>query len=355
MKDGEWQRSRDRGRWKDSREKQVRVDKERDPPYKPKFHRYTLLTTTRTHALMMVEKSNLLQWPQHTRFTPAKKHSSKYCKFHRERGHDTEDCFQLKDEIERLVRQGYFKEYKLERGESRDRKVGDRRTRSRSRSPNRFRGKEEDRRDKGSKDNVPVKGVINTIAGGPGGGDSRRTRKQQERAIIGGRRKESVMNVETEEEITFSSKDLSEGQGTQDDPMVIKLDIANFEVHRVLIDNGSSADIIFWDVLKWMNLENSNLSPVRTPLVGFGGSEVSSMGTIDLPVSKGEEPRRRTTMGGCIHLSPGDEIPNKKWCRRSIMRYEGGKEMLQLVPTKGRTGRMIKKKKRGDGYRCKEI
>ncbi|KAL0406547.1 UNVERIFIED_CONTAM: Retrovirus-related Pol polyprotein from transposon gypsy [Sesamum latifolium] len=202
----------------------------------------------------------------------------------------------VKDEIERLVRQGYFKEYKLERSESRDCKVGDRRTRSRSRSPNRFRGKEEDRRDKGSRENVPVKGVINTIAGGPGGGDSRRTRKQQERAVMGGKRKEWVMNVETEEEITFSSKDLSEGQGTQDDPMVIKLDIANFEVHKVLIDNGSSTDIIFWDVLKRMNLENSNLSPVRTPLVGFGGSEVSSMGTIDLPVSMGEEPRRRTAM-----------------------------------------------------------
>ncbi|KAL0449357.1 UNVERIFIED_CONTAM: Retrovirus-related Pol polyprotein from transposon gypsy [Sesamum latifolium] len=113
---------------------------------------------------------------------------------------------------------------------------------------------------------------------------------------MGGRRKEWVMNVETEEEITFSSKDLSEGQGTQDDPMVIKLDIANFEVHKVLIDNGSSADIIFWNVLKWMNLKNSNLSPVRTPLVGFGGSEVSSMGTIDLPVSMREEPRRRTSM-----------------------------------------------------------
>ncbi|KAL0445856.1 UNVERIFIED_CONTAM: hypothetical protein Slati_1713500 [Sesamum latifolium] len=211
MKDGEWQRSRDRGRWKDSREKQARVDKERDPPYKPKFHR--------------------------------------------ERGHDTEDCFQLKDEIERLVRQGYFKEYKLERSESRDRKVGDRRTRSRLRSPNRFRGKEEDREIKGSRENVPVKGVINTIAGGPGGGDSRRTRKQQERAIMGGRRKEWVMNVETEEEIMFSSKDLSEGQGTQDDLMVIKLDIANFEVHKVLVDNGNSADIIFWDVLKRSNLE----------------------------------------------------------------------------------------------------
>ncbi|KAL0399948.1 UNVERIFIED_CONTAM: hypothetical protein Sradi_2338100 [Sesamum radiatum] len=45
-----------------------------------------------------------------------------------------------------------------------------------------------------------------------------------------------------------------------------------------------------------MGLKNSEFSPVKTPLVGFGGSEVASIGTIDLPVSMGEEPRRRTAM-----------------------------------------------------------
>ncbi|KAL0400700.1 UNVERIFIED_CONTAM: hypothetical protein Slati_4099900 [Sesamum latifolium] len=104
------------------------------------------------------------------------------------------------------------------------------------------------------------------------------------------------MNVEVEEEITFSRKDLREGSGSQGDPMVVKLDIVNFTVHKVLVDNGSSADIIFKDVLKMMGLEDANLSPVKTPLVGFGGSEVNSLGTIDLPVSMGKEPRRRITM-----------------------------------------------------------
>ncbi|KAL2243384.1 UNVERIFIED_CONTAM: hypothetical protein Sindi_0456400 [Sesamum indicum] len=78
--------------------------------------------------------------------------------------------------------------------------------------------------------------------------------------------------------------------------MVIKLDIANFAVHKVLIDNGSSADIILKEVLSKMGLDNVKLAPVKTPLVGFGGSEVESLGTIDLPVSIGEEPRRKTLM-----------------------------------------------------------
>ncbi|KAL0411855.1 UNVERIFIED_CONTAM: hypothetical protein Slati_3775200 [Sesamum latifolium] len=174
MKDGEWQRSKDRGRWREDKDKQTRADKERDPPYRPKLHKYMLLATTRRKALMMVEKFNLLQWPRHTRFTPPKKYSSKYCKFHKERGHDTEECYQLKDEIERLVRQWYFKEYILEQGTRwRDYKVGDRRTRIQSRSRERFRDKDrEDRKDKGNNKNAPVKGVINTIAGGTIGGHS---------------------------------------------------------------------------------------------------------------------------------------------------------------------------------------
>ncbi|KAL0352424.1 UNVERIFIED_CONTAM: hypothetical protein Scaly_1631100 [Sesamum calycinum] len=104
------------------------------------------------------------------------------------------------------------------------------------------------------------------------------------------------MNVEPEKEITFSKKDLRSKTGSLNDPMVIKMDIENFSVHKVLVDNGSSADIIFWDVLRRMNLENANLDSVQTPFVGFEGSEVTSLGSIDLPVSIGDEPRRRAAM-----------------------------------------------------------
>ncbi|XP_011083340.1 uncharacterized protein LOC105165882 [Sesamum indicum] len=78
--------------------------------------------------------------------------------------------------------------------------------------------------------------------------------------------------------------------------MVIKLDIANFTVHKVLVDSGSSADIIFKNVIDKMGLENIRLEPVKTPLVGFGGSEVASIGMVKLPVSMGDEPKRKTTM-----------------------------------------------------------
>ncbi|KAL2230886.1 UNVERIFIED_CONTAM: hypothetical protein Sindi_1683000 [Sesamum indicum] len=45
-----------------------------------------------------------------------------------------------------------------------------------------------------------------------------------------------------------------------------------------------------------MGLENARLEPVRTPLVGFGCSEIAPLGTLDLPVSMGDEPRKKTLM-----------------------------------------------------------
>ncbi|KAL2240929.1 UNVERIFIED_CONTAM: hypothetical protein Sindi_0734100 [Sesamum indicum] len=128
---------------------------------------------TRAKALLMVEKKDVLKWPNHTRFTPAKKYSSKYCLFHRERGHDTEKCYQLKDEIERLVRQGYFKNQI-----SKNYHPGDRHSRSRSqerRPGNMAVGSQK------TQEYAPVKGIIHTIAGGSIAGYSRRLRKKFER------------------------------------------------------------------------------------------------------------------------------------------------------------------------------
>ena len=45
--------------------------------------------------------------------------------------------------------------------------------------------------------------------------------------------------------IMFSDLDLEGCQHLHDDPLVIRAVVTNKTIHRVLVDNGSSADIIF--------------------------------------------------------------------------------------------------------------
>ncbi|KAL2251291.1 UNVERIFIED_CONTAM: hypothetical protein Sindi_2251400 [Sesamum indicum] len=195
--DNEW--ARDLGRSRDKRSKEGKQrsekDRERRGPYLPKYHRYTPLNTTGERVMMLVEKEGLLQRPGKMRDTPAKKNSNKYCRFHKHKGHDTEDCYQLKDEIERLIRQGYFRHLIENRSETGHR--------SRSRSH------ERNRKDEAGKsivrDNAPTKGIIHTISGGPIEGDSSRARKRyarENRYKYGGQ----MMHVESQEDMFLEIK-----------------------------------------------------------------------------------------------------------------------------------------------------
>ncbi|KAL0400425.1 UNVERIFIED_CONTAM: hypothetical protein Sradi_2385800 [Sesamum radiatum] len=169
----------------------------------------------------------------------------------------------------------------------------------RERSRNQSRGKErfkkgEEIRIAESHDNAPVKEVIHTIAGGLKGGDSSRPRKKYDRYLEPDSRRYQVLSLDKEEEIIFENRDLGIKGRSQNKPMVIKMDIANFVVHTVLVHNRSSIDILFMDVLRKMEIEPI-CDFVCTPSIGFGGSEVF-FGTIDLLISIGEEPKKKTMM-----------------------------------------------------------
>ncbi|XP_011079220.1 uncharacterized protein LOC105162804 [Sesamum indicum] len=199
MKDNDWTRDPGRSRGERLREGKQRSDKdcERRGPYVPRYHKFTPLTTTRERVMTMVEKEGFL--------------------FHKDKGHNTEDCYQLRDEIERLVRQGYFKHLIDRRAEAGDR----------SRSRSRERHQKDEAGKSTARDNPPTKGIIHTISGGPMNGDSMRSRKQYARESRS-RYEQQVMHVEKQENIVFGDEDMSSDTPDQNDPMVIKMDIANY-------------------------------------------------------------------------------------------------------------------------------
>ena len=95
--------------------------------------------------------------------------------------------------------------------------------------------------------------------------------------------------------ITFSDSDLEGCQHPHDDPLVVRAVVANKTIHRVLIDNGSSANIIFASAFDKMGIGKEKLEPVNTHLRGFSGEKVLPLGSIQLVLTLGEPPCQATT------------------------------------------------------------
>ena len=78
--------------------------------------------------------------------------------------------------------------------------------------------------------------------------------------------------------ITFSNIDLEGFQHPHDDPLVIRVVMANKAIHRVLIDNGSSVDIIFTLEFDKIGIGREKLEPVNAHLRGFSGEKLLPLG-----------------------------------------------------------------------------
>jgi hypothetical protein len=80
------------------------------------------------------------------------------------------------------------------------------------------------------------------------------------------------------------------------DVIVVTLQVANHRIHRMFIDNGSSADILYWSAFRNMEISPEKVIPATCPLVGFAGEQVLPVGSIKLPVTAGDYPTTKTIM-----------------------------------------------------------
>ena len=93
------------------------------------------------------------------------------------------------------------------------------------------------------------------------------------------------------DDVTFSERDTHHILHPHCNALVIKVMIANNNVHRMLVDNRSSVDILYYQVFQRMGLKVSNLKPSPNPIYGFTGDFVIPLGVISLPMTFGEYPR----------------------------------------------------------------
>ena len=79
-------------------------------------------------------------------------------------------------------------------------------------------------------------------------------------------------------------------QGTiqpYDDALVVTLRIGGYNVKRVMVDQGSAAEIMYPDLFKGLGLKPKDLTTYSSPLVSFEGKMVVPKGQIRLPVQTG--------------------------------------------------------------------
>ena len=219
-------------------------------------------------VLMQIKDDPSLKWPEKMKGDPNKRNRNKYCCFHRDYRHDTDECFDLKKQIENLIRQE-----KLRNFLGRDHK------------DEKLKGKVEE-------SSRPQLGEIRVIIGGTSTGQSSKSRKTYLKVVqniqLSGRSPRT--RATDEQTITFTDEDAERVHHPHDDAIVITLLIADYTTRRVLVDNESSADILYYPTFQRMRLGRDQLHPMSSSLVGFGGMKVQPVGTITLPVVVGAYP-----------------------------------------------------------------
>ena len=113
---------------KSVRERSPKKDEERSPKRRgnlrdclgpPQFERrrryspqrFTPLTASVSQVLREVRNEQFLRWPTQMKSDPSTRDNTKYCEFHRDYEHRTDNCIQLKREIEFLIRCGYLRRF----------------------------------------------------------------------------------------------------------------------------------------------------------------------------------------------------------------------------------------------------
>ncbi|XP_074351661.1 uncharacterized protein LOC141690789 [Apium graveolens] len=264
----------------------VNTRREWSPPlkYEKRVRNYTPLAASIDHIFEVNKDRGIFKKPD--RLTSwQSRDKKKYCDYHESTGHDTHECRHLKDEIEELTKAGYLGEWidKVKRRRGSDDKGKD------EWQPPRAEDVE-----KTAEVKFERAGSIREIFGGhPYVGDSNRALERNAREA----RHPPLTNIHSLEDrppkifkgksadITFRERESRWVHYPHNDTLVITMLIGAMNVHRVFLDNGSSANILYYSTYKKLGIPDSNMNFEDTHVYGFTGEVVRVMGSVRLPVT----------------------------------------------------------------------
>ncbi|XP_042979832.1 uncharacterized protein LOC122310008 [Carya illinoinensis] len=220
--------------------------------------------------------------------TPSYQTGSRYCKYHQTSSHWTEDYTTMRKRVAELAGTGELERMVAERSKPRRRQETRQGTRQ-SFSPER-RCHVNDRQDKGVR--LPPKGDRNRA---PIGEIKTIARGFAEGGVSASGRKAYALKARYEE--VFVADKAHKQPKLSNEQMVISFEEADREgVLRVLVDNGSSTDILYWEAFVKMGIDVGKLRLSPTPLKGFLRDTIQPIRAITLSVTTGAGTRTATTV-----------------------------------------------------------
>ncbi|XP_074288475.1 uncharacterized protein LOC141613631 [Silene latifolia] len=175
----------------------------------------------------------VVRWPRKSDNPNPRKDHTKWCEFHMDIGHTTEDYFTLRKEVAYKLKAGYLK-YLI---------------------------KARDRNEDPSKVN-------------PDSAAKKLARTPQNKSPC------KPGNIPP---IMFSDCDLVSVPDLHHDSLVISMQVGTANMGRILVDRGSSMNLIMLDVLKAMKISKDQITKKSSVLVGFNGETNNALGEIYLP------------------------------------------------------------------------
>ncbi|XP_021764247.1 uncharacterized protein LOC110728886 [Chenopodium quinoa] len=242
--------------------------KEKFVPYAGRYDSYTPLTLPHAKIYITTRDEGRFKKPRPLPPWHQQKGKDRWCEFHESPEHRTEDCLQLKDQIEDLVQKNYLKKYltdcreekKAERDSQQDLDFLQKK------------GKQQD------KDILDILAIFE--------GTSRSVVKCHLRGLTHQVNHAKLRAPQSPvPNILFTTEHCQGVVYPHDDPLVIVMGIANCNVWRTLVDGGSGANILFRGAFDQLKMEAKHLSPVPYPVSGFNGSSSYPDGKTLLPVT----------------------------------------------------------------------
>ena len=91
--------------------------------------------------------------------------------------------------------------------------------------------------------------------------------------------------------IGFTEEDAQRLHHPHENALIVSIWVGDYNTHQVLLDNGSSADILYYSTLQHMRIERERLVLTNAPLIGFEGMRVYPLGTVTFLVTVSDYPQ----------------------------------------------------------------